>query len=86
MHAGVGFHRRLGIEGEFDAVALLRNGEQSGVNHSVKRIALFLRVHSVPDRKAIVKIKQGQQRNGDDDCTFQDQLHALARFPIHALK
>lgn len=70
MNAGIRFDRRLRIESIFDAVALLRNRQDSHTHYRVKRITLLLTFHPVPYGEIVINVEDGKHHEGNDEYSL----------------
>lgn len=72
MNAGLGFHRRYGVEGILDAITFLRNGEDPRVGHRIEWIARLLRAHAMLQPEKVKNIDADQQHPGYEKRPFED--------------
>jgi hypothetical protein len=59
MNARFGYHRRLRVQSEFNAIAFLWNFQKMRVRHDVVGVARFLCGRAVPDGDVINRVSGG---------------------------
>lgn len=77
MHAGIGFHGRLNVEGILNAITLFGNRKDSRMHDRIEWIALLLGGHSVADREVVINVGTGQEQSDYEQRSFQNQTHVI---------